>query len=179
MPLDPALALTAALLLAMIFGVAGAAKLRAADRFAGVVENYRLLPQGLVRPVALALSVIELLLAPALLVPGLQAPATAMATLLLVTFAAAMAINLRRGRSGIDCGCAIGLLKERISWPLVGRNLMLALAAASLAVADSSERPLAWLDWFSVAAGTSCGLLLYAAAGRLFGLAPATFEGAA
>ena len=178
MPLDPALALTTALLLAAIFGVAGAAKLRAGDGFAGVVENYRLLPQGLVRPVALVLPVAELLLAPALLVPALRAPAAAIAALLLLAFAGAMAINLRRGRSGIDCGCAIGLLKERISWPMVARNLMLAAAAASVAIAEPALRPLAWLDWFSIAAATGCGLLLYAAVGRLFGLAPATLKGA-
>ena len=52
MPLDPTLALAGALLLAVIFGSAGPAKLMARDAFAGVVANYRLLPERLVTPVA-------------------------------------------------------------------------------------------------------------------------------
>ena len=60
MPLDPTLALAAALLLAAIFGSAGPAKLMARDAFAGVVANYRLLPDPLVTPVALVLPCLEM-----------------------------------------------------------------------------------------------------------------------
>ena len=98
--------------------------------------------------------------------------------ILLLAFAWAMAVNLRRGRAAIDCGCALGLLKERISWPLVARNLLLAAAAAVIAVSTPTRRPLSPLDWFTIAAAIACGLLLYAAVGRLFGLAPASLKGA-
>jgi uncharacterized membrane protein len=178
MPLDPTLATAGALLLGLVFTVAGVAKLQAREAFAGVVANYRILPEALVRPVALLLPPTELALALGVLLPATRAPAAAGLALLLLSFAAAMAVNLRRGRSGIDCGCAIGLLKERISWPMVRRSLLLALVAVVLALAAPAARTLGWLDWFTIAAATGSGLLLYAAVGRLFGLAPARLEGA-
>lgn len=178
MLLDPALTAVGTLLLAVIFAVSGAAKVRALDAFVGVVANYRLLPDFLLRPVALLLPPLELVIAFALLVPASQAWAAGLAALLLVTFAVAMAINLGRGRAAIDCGCAIGLMKERISWPLVGRNLLLVAVAAALVSSSSSGRPFTWLDWFTIAAATGCALLLYAAVGRLYGVAPARLEGA-
>ena len=55
MPLDPAIATVVTLLLATVFAVGAVAKLRAPAAFAGVVANYRLLPDPLVRPFALTL----------------------------------------------------------------------------------------------------------------------------
>ena len=99
--------------------------------------------------------------------------------ILLLLFAAAMAVNLRRGRADIDCGCALGLLKERISWPLVARNLVLAAAAAVIAVARADGAvTLAGSTGSPSSRPSACGLLLYAAVGRLFGLAPASLKGA-
>ena len=115
MPLDPTLGAVAAVVLAAVFAVAGVAKLRAPDAFAGVVANYRLLPDRLVRPVAWLLPPLEVALALCVLLPVTRVPAAAALCVLLLLFAGAMAVNLRRGRTGIDCGCAIGLLKERIS----------------------------------------------------------------
>ena len=180
MTLDPALALTVSLVLAAIFGVAAVTKLRAPDVFAGVVENYRLLPRGLVRPVALALPPVEFTAALGLLVPATRPLAAAAAVLLLLVFAAAMAVNLGRGRSDIDCGCFVGLLRQRISWALVARNLLLAAGGLPLVVAgDGAGRALTGLDGLTVVGGTASLLLLYAAIGRLFGVAPATtFRGA-
>jgi uncharacterized membrane protein len=171
MTLDPALSLVATLLLAVVFGAAALTKLRELDVFAGVVEQYDLLPRSLVWPFAHALPVVELAAALGILFPATRALAAWVLMLLLLAFAAAMALNLLRGRSDIDCGCFIGLLKQRISWPLVIRNLALVGFGLAL-VADSTGRPLAPLDWFTVAAGTGCLLVLYGAIGRLFGLGP-------
>lgn len=170
---DPALALTVALVLGVVFAAAAVTKLRALPEFAGVVLNYRLLPDGLVLPVAYALPVVELAAALALLHPATRAPAALVLVLLLVTFAAAMAINIRRGRRDIDCGCFVGLLRQRIGWALVVRNLLLAAAGLVLVVGGSGTRPLAGLDLVTIGAATSSFLALYAATGRLFGLAPA------
>jgi len=46
----------------------------------------------------------------------------AAAITLLGLFALAMAINVRRGRTHIDCGCGQSVLKQTLSWMLVGRN---------------------------------------------------------
>jgi uncharacterized membrane protein YphA (DoxX/SURF4 family) len=171
MTVDPAFSLLAVLLLAVVFAAAAVAKLREPAVFAGVVEQYELLPPPLVRPFAYALPVIELAAALGLLLPMTRAPAAAVLILLLLGFAAAMAINLARGRSDIDCGCFIGVQKQRISWTLVVRNLVLAGFGLML-LTEGSGRPLAALDWFTILAAGAALLLLYEAIGRLFGLSP-------
>jgi hypothetical protein len=178
MPLDPALALTLALLLAGILATAAVSKLIAPGAFAGVVRNYRLLPEKLAGLFAAALPVVELAVASALLVPASRPMAALAAAALLLLFAAAMAINLRRGRHDIDCGCFVGLMRQRIDWALVHRNLVLATGGAVLALGEPTPRPLEALDWVTVAAATGSLAFLYAALGRLFGRAPVALNGA-
>ena len=60
MALDPAIGWTVVLVLAGIFAAAATTKLRALDAFAGVVHNYRVVPEPLERPIAWARPVIEL-----------------------------------------------------------------------------------------------------------------------
>jgi uncharacterized membrane protein YphA (DoxX/SURF4 family) len=174
---DPALTLLAVLLLALVFGAAALAKLRDLDMFQGVVTQYRLLPASLVRPFVRVLPVVEIGAALALLLPATRALAAATLVGLLVLFAAAMAINLARGRSDIDCGCFIGAQKQRISWALVVRNLVLAGFGLTLLV-EGTGRPLAAIDWVTIGAAAASLLLLYEAIGRLFGLAPRATRGA-
>ena len=169
---DPAFASLAVLLLAVIFGAAALSKLKDVAVFRGVVEQYDLLPHALVTPFAYALPVVELAAALGLVLPATRAPAAALLILLLLAFAAAMAINLMRGRSDIDCGCFIGVQRQRISWTLVLRNLVLAGFGLTL-LADGTGRALTALDWLTIAAAAASLLLLYEAIGRLFGLAPA------
>jgi len=109
----------------MILILAGLTKLRQRPLMVGVVANYRLLPEALVAPVATALPVAELVLGVALLAGGMRI-AVLPAALLLMLFAAAMAINIRRGRSHIDCGCGGPHGRQTLGWPLVLRNLALA-----------------------------------------------------
>ena len=110
---------------ALIFCTAAFGKMRSWSTFEGVVANYRLLPDALNRVVAWALPPAELLLACALIVGAPLAENAAGA--LLCVFAAAMAINLKRGRTQIDCGCFDASLRQTLSWPLVVRNVLLAL----------------------------------------------------
>jgi uncharacterized membrane protein len=179
MSLDPAFALTAALVLAAIFAATGIAKLWAIEAFAAVIENYRILPGALVPAVARILPLVELAGAIGLVLPTTRTLGAAVAAVLLVVFAAAIALNLHRGRRDIDCGCFIGLLRQKLSWPLVARNLVLASMALALAAGTISARGLGVVDALTVAAGASALLLLYAAFGRLFGMAPRIQEGAA
>ncbi|MFN3423131.1 MAG: MauE/DoxX family redox-associated membrane protein [Novosphingobium meiothermophilum] len=106
------------------FLTAGIAKLRARDTFAGVVANYRLLPGSLVQPMAAMLPLAEIAVG-ALLIAGVGAAALPAAALLLL-FAGAMAVNIGRGRSHIDCGCGRSELRQPLSRMLVIRNLVLA-----------------------------------------------------
>jgi hypothetical protein len=118
------LGLSGAMAVGLVFLQAGLAKLRHRELLTGVVANYRLLPAAMITPVAMLLPPVELGLGAALLLGGHWLAATG-AIAMLVLFAAAMAINIGRGRSQIDCGCGRSQLRQPLSWLLVGRNLTL------------------------------------------------------
>jgi hypothetical protein len=123
----------------LVFLSAAAGKLRHLSIFPGVVANYRLLPPVLVPPVAYLLPVVEGIVGAALLARAGSPAAEICAISLLLTFAIAMSVNLRRGRRHIDCGCFQGALRQPLCWPLVARNGVMALllgAAAGPVAAD-------------------------------------------
>jgi uncharacterized membrane protein YphA (DoxX/SURF4 family) len=114
-------------LISLVFFTAAYGKLRHTTPFQGVVANYRLLPDAMVAPAAHLIPPVELLLSATLLL-GLAFPWPELgAAALLLLFALAMGINLRRGRRHIDCGCFQSALKQTLSWTLVMRNVVLAL----------------------------------------------------
>ena len=118
--------LAARVCLALVFVTAAAGKLPHAAVLEGVVANYRLLPGRLVRPAARALPWAELAVGLALPAPIVGPVAVVAAIGLLLVFAWAMAVNLKRGRAHIDCGCRRPELRQPLQWSLVGRNLVLA-----------------------------------------------------
>ncbi|OYW49001.1 MAG: methylamine utilization protein MauE [Novosphingobium sp. 28-62-57] len=137
----------------LVFLTAGLAKLRNRRVFPGVVANYRLLPEKLIGPVATALPVAEVLIGAALL--GGVWLAVVPASALLIAFAAAMAVNIGRGRAHIDCGCGRSELRQPLSRTLVLRNLVL----AALLIPALFALPLfGSLEWGLSLAG---GLALY------------------
>jgi len=58
------------------------------------------------------------------------------AAALFIVFAIAMALNLLRGRTHIDCGCFQSALRQPLEWRLVVRNVVLALLAACSSLAS-------------------------------------------
>ncbi|MGH3374104.1 MAG: MauE/DoxX family redox-associated membrane protein [Actinoallomurus sp.] len=92
-------------LLAVIMGTAGYAKFSEAEGLQKVaVSSYRILPQGMVAPVAFGLPVLEMALA-ALILFGFATRAMAICVgLLFVVFIAGIISVWARGLS-IDCGC--------------------------------------------------------------------------
>lgn len=138
----------------LVFLVAGTAKLRDRQLLPGVVANYRLLPGVLVSPVALMLPVVELGTGIALIL-GLRPAAPLAAIGLLLLFALAMAINIRRGRRHIDCGCGHSALGQTLSWALVGRNLGLALLLVPALAGAADVGSAGWM------VGVFAGLLLF------------------
>jgi uncharacterized membrane protein YphA (DoxX/SURF4 family) len=115
------------IMLALIFVTAAVGKFRHLLAFKGVLDNYRLLPHWALVPAQLSLPAGEIAIAAGILLfPTTAAP---MGAALLLVFAAAMAVNLRRGRLEIDCGCHQSALRQRLSWTLVWRNGVLALLA--------------------------------------------------
>jgi uncharacterized membrane protein YphA (DoxX/SURF4 family) len=168
--LDPVIVWTARLVLAAVLLGAAVAKLRALEEFAGVVHNYRLLPEFLTRPLAYALPVLELVLALGLLLDATRRPAAGATAVVLAVFACAMAINLWRGRVHIDCGCFASALKQRLSWALVARNGVLIGLALLILPQAPAARALGALDLLTVAVASGALLLLYAAFSQLAGL---------
>lgn len=119
--------LAASVYVGLVFLAAAIAKLRHRDLLPGVIANYRLLPAALVAPAAMLLPPVELLVAVGLLA-GNRPMAVASAMALLLVFAAAMTVNIRRGRRHIDCGCSHAGLRQQLGWPMVVRNLLMAAA---------------------------------------------------
>jgi hypothetical protein len=85
----------------------------------------------------------ELALVPLLLVPATRAGAAATAAALLLFYAAAIAVNLLRGRSDIDCGC--GSRPQPLSWWLLLRNMLLASGVLTLTL-DATASRFVWSD---------------------------------
>lgn len=175
MIIDPVLQLSAALTLALVFGAGAFGKFTAWSELEGVVGNFRVLPRALVPVVSRALPPAEALLALSILVPVTR-PFAAMAMgALLVAFAAAIAVNILRGRTGIDCGCFRSSLKQNLSWWLVLRNaLLLGLAVACLA--GASARDLGPADHFVVVMAALSLFSAYLSVGYVTLQAPPTYE---
>jgi hypothetical protein len=123
--IGPVVGLAGAVGVGLVFIQAGISKVRNRDVLPGVITNYRLLPDALVAPIAAMLPSFEIALGLALAVSGLAVFAFG-AIGLLLTFAVAMAINVKRGRTHIDCGCGRSQLRQAIGWPLVVRNVVMA-----------------------------------------------------
>lgn len=172
----------AAVVVALLFLVAGIDKLRHRALLPGVIANYRLLPAALVAPAASALPVAELVIGAGLLLGltiALPPLAPVVAALLLLVFAGAMAINIQRGRRHIDCGCGHAGLRQHLGWGQVARNVVLAAALLPL-VSLGSAPLLAGTDLaVAVAAGIALYLLLllFTTLNAVAGLAPGRARG--
>lgn len=157
--------------LALLFAAAALSKLSALEEFYGVVRNFRLMPDGLAKPVAFVLPVAELAVAAGLLITPLVLPAALAAAALLAVFGLAIAINVLRGRTWIDCGCFRNGMKQQISWSLVGRNVILTGLALALAGLIPTTPAGGLADLFvGLMAGTVM-MLLYFSASMLGGIA--------
>jgi hypothetical protein len=167
--IDPLLSHTVAAGLALLLVFAAWHKLSARDEFTAALRAYELLPDWLLGPVARLLPALEVALALAWLT-GLARGAAAVATaVLLLVYAAAVAINLRRGRVHISCGCGLGGATDgdaRLSWWLVARNAVLAVAAAAAAL-PVADRELGLVDSLTLVLAILASVLLYAGASQL------------
>jgi uncharacterized membrane protein len=164
--IDPVVHYLLVCLLALVFVQGGAAKLTARDEFQGVVSSYRLLPPALVPAFAALLPFVELAAGIGVILPATRHPGAALAIALLAMFALAMAINLARGRTEIDCGCFKSGFRQTISGWLVGRNLLLAAGAALLWL-PAGGRTIGNFDVFLVIAASLMLFLGYYSVGVL------------
>lgn len=135
--MDPLLKLTIAWSLAALFAASTLHKLLALSEWPGVIRNYRLLPDALTPAAAAMLLCAGALTAAALLWAPARKWGACAAASQLVLFCAALWVNIRRGRTHIDCGCFGLRLRQGLSRWMVARNLVLALAALALLLPTS------------------------------------------
>lgn len=141
-------------------------KILSRHEFERAVDNYALLPLRFVGPVAVWLPRLELAIGLFLLAGIAVSPVSALASMLLVLFAIAVALNLARGRR-IDCGCFSAVAPRTIGWRLVLGDLVLAGMAALVAVADPGVLTLAWSGTESASLSAEDGLAALILAGTL------------
>jgi Methylamine utilisation protein MauE len=163
--LDPAIGALLAGLFALLFAVAAVHKLRGRAHVAEVFAAYRLLPAALNRTSVL-LPVLEALVAAAVLLPATRVAAACTGAALLVAYAAAIAVNLRRGRLALACGCGGPNERRPIAPWMVARNLLLA-AALLVLVLPWLPRPWSGSDAVTLVGGIAVAALLYTSLDRL------------
>ena len=166
--LDPAIGYVIAGAFTLLFVHAAIGKWRSIAEFRAVLENYRLFPPPLAAPLALIVPAMESAVAVALLGATTRAAAAVAGGTLLLGYAAAIGVNLRRGRLDLDCGCAGPADRRPIAGWLVWRNILLAAVLAGV-IPPWSSRALGWLDLGTVAGGLVVLVLLYVASDRLLG----------
>lgn len=168
---DPVLGWMAAVAAAAIFAASGALKLYDLETFRAAAANYRILPQWLEAPFAWAVPLAECAAAIGLLLPAYRSRAALVLILLLAAFTAAIAINLARGRTDIDCGCFGPALRQRLSWWLMGRNgaLFVLLGAALM---PAGARTMGLLDGATAGFAAATIVVLYAGGNYLIANAP-------
>lgn len=162
MLIDPAISMALSVSLAALFAASAAHKARDYSEFAGVVRDYRVAPDALAPLVSRIVIASEAMIAIGLLVPASRAVAAFFGAGLFLVYGVAIAVNLARGRTEIDCGCSFGGTSERLTPVLIVRNLILAgLALASAAPAGA--RDLLWFDYASILLVAAASAALYVA----------------
>ncbi|MEE4300152.1 MAG: MauE/DoxX family redox-associated membrane protein [Pseudomonadales bacterium] len=171
--IDPLIDTVFALALAALFASTAVHKFREGPRFEAQLSEYRLLPEGFVAAAAKALAFVEAVLAVTLVLPATRDLAAIEAALLLASYAAAIGINLLRGRDHIDCGC--GDAPTLLSPWLLLRNAVLVGVAVMVALPESA-RAFGGLDWMLGAFGLVALVLLWAVVELLLANASALRE---
>ncbi len=169
--IDPAILGLCALALALIFGASGVMKLRDLEMFEGSLANYQLAPRWMEKPLAYPLPMVECVAAIGLLFSSTRAVAGCALLALLAIFTGAIAINLARGRSNIDCGCFGPTLRQQLSGWLLLRNFFLLILTAIL-ILPATDRALESLDAVTIVLGALTLVTLYASANFAISNAP-------
>lgn len=162
--LHPTLIVVAAGTLVCVFARAALHKAMDLAIFVHTMGGYRLLPAALLFPFAIGLLALEVAIAIGLVLPATRSLAAGAALILLAVYAGAIAINLARGNTLIDCGC--GGAGQGLSWYLVLRNIML-VGLCLVALAPPLPVEMNGAAWTSAAAGIVSFLLLFAGIEKL------------
>lgn len=141
------LLLIARLILTIVFGVAGVAKLF--DRFGSekAIVNFGL-PQNLAKPLAVLLPLAEIATAFFLLPLATAWLGAIAATVLLLAFVVGIIYNLLRGNAP-DCHCFGQIHSESIGWSVLIRNLVLTAVAIFIVTAGTENAGVSAFGWLA------------------------------
>jgi hypothetical protein len=170
MQVDLAIAITLRAGTALLFAAGLTHKLWDLSAFRNVLSQYLrgfgIHRSGLASPLAAVVLVLEAAIVGACVWPGGGETAAVLATGTLLLYAGAMAINILRGNTLLDCGCTWGSVRQPVGTGLVARNLVLSVLAAAMAL-PVAERSLGGIDIASVVLATLALALLYSAVNNL------------
>ena len=133
------LAAAVALALTVVFSGAAISGIRRHADLVSAIVAYRVLPEDCPRHVAPLIVSAELAVALLLPFPLTRQAGAVVSSLLLISFTAAIAVNVVRGTTDFDCGCG-GRRPLRPGVALLARNVV--LCCVSLAVALVPALPL-------------------------------------
>jgi hypothetical protein len=166
--LDPVIGILIVACFATLFASAAIHKLRDFARFDAVFEAYAPPPRLVRLRASRIVPYLEAAIALGLLGGASRGYAVATGVVLLCAYAAAIALNLWRGRRDIACGCGGADESRPIAAWMVWRNVTLAAVLAT-ALLPWGGRALSATDAFTIACGVCAAALLYLACDRLFG----------
>lgn len=169
--LDPILVLIANYCVACLFLIACYGKLNAFGVFQATLADYELVPPALVGVCASLIVILELGIGIGALVRASAPPAMLTGAGLLLVYAAAIGINLVRGRRDIDCGCTGPATQQLLSGWLILRNTSLA-GLALVGAATTTGRTLQAADFVLIGIALLGAMSLYAAINQLMANAP-------
>ena len=124
------LLLTVTIVMSVLFLSSAWHKLSQPLEFQGILADYQLLPDVLVKPAAWLFPLLEGGIA-ILWVSQLSELAAMLSAGLLAIYAIAVVVNLARGRTYISCGCGVGS-EQPLSPMIVIRNVSLAALCVSV-----------------------------------------------
>ena len=168
MILDPAVGLLLAATVALLFASAGLHKLRDLRRFEEIFAAYGVATVVSRWRLSWMVPVLEVAVAVGLLVEETRLYAALAGIVLLLAYASAILINLRRGRRDLACGCGGPDERRPIANWMVWRNSFIALVLVC-ALAPWGTRPLGLTDAVTVVFGLLTLALIYLCFDQLMG----------
>jgi len=165
--MDPLLHYGLRAFLVLVLGASLLHHLRDLPRFRQTLAGYDLVPSRLVPLVSVAVLLVFAVVMAALLAGDLVlgrgafgggAMAGGASALVFAGFGAALAVNLLRGNTAIDCGCS-WVRSDRLSPLLLVRSAVLVCVSLAVIV-EPGDRPLLWVDGVNIVFFAGAGLAL-------------------
>jgi Methylamine utilisation protein MauE len=175
MLLDPAIGILMVASVALLFASAAAHKLRDLERFDEIFSAYGLIPAIPRVRISWVVPILEIIAAAGLAIKAYRPYAAALGIVMLSGYAAAIAVNLRRGHRDLACGCGGPDERRPIAAWMVWRNVIIALVVAAV-FAPWADRHLSITDGITVAFGLLTIALIYLCVDQLLGNAQRTAQ---